>query len=119
MRRISAKASPSPFNSIELAPLGITVNNICPGAIETPINKDMLSDPKKVEPLLAQIPRKVKFRDHTKFYLNICSELEQWRMWPMLQCSWLPRNQIMLLAQVTLWMVASLFITRKDTNLPH
>jgi glucose 1-dehydrogenase len=42
--------------AIELAPLGITVNNIAPGAIETPINKKLLSDPKLLEPLLGNIP---------------------------------------------------------------
>lgn len=42
--------------AIELAPLGITVNNIAPGAIETPINKKLLSDPKLLDPLLANIP---------------------------------------------------------------
>lgn len=42
--------------SIELAPLGITVNNIAPGAIETPINRKLLSDPKLLHPLLENIP---------------------------------------------------------------
>ena len=42
--------------AIELAPLGITVNNVAPGAIETPINKKLLNDPKLLEPLLANIP---------------------------------------------------------------
>ena len=42
--------------SIELAPLGITINNIAPGAIETPINKKLLNDPKLLNPLLANIP---------------------------------------------------------------
>ncbi len=42
--------------AIELAPLGITVNNIAPGAIETPINKKLLADPKLLDPLLANIP---------------------------------------------------------------
>jgi glucose 1-dehydrogenase len=42
--------------SIELAPLGITVNNVAPGAIETPINAKLLSDPKLLEPLLNNIP---------------------------------------------------------------
>ena len=42
--------------AIELAPLGITVNNIAPGAIETAINKKLLNDPKLLEPLLANIP---------------------------------------------------------------
>src|SRR5580704_8165016 len=42
--------------AIELAPLGITVNNIAPGAIETPINHKLLNDPKLLNPLLANIP---------------------------------------------------------------
>ena len=42
--------------AIELAPLGITVNNIAPGAIETPINQKLLSDPKLLNPLLVNIP---------------------------------------------------------------
>jgi glucose 1-dehydrogenase len=42
--------------SIELAPLGITINNIAPGAIETPINKNLLNDPAKLKPLLENIP---------------------------------------------------------------
>jgi len=42
--------------SIELAPLGITINNIAPGAIETPINKNLLNDPVKLKGLLENIP---------------------------------------------------------------
>jgi glucose 1-dehydrogenase len=42
--------------SIELAPLGITINNIAPGAIETPINTKLLNDPAKLNALLANIP---------------------------------------------------------------
>ena len=42
--------------SIELAPLGITINSIAPGAIETPINKNLLNDPAKLKPLLENIP---------------------------------------------------------------
>src|ERR1700720_2610814 len=42
--------------SIELAPLGITINNIAPGAIETPINKNLLNDPVKLKALLENIP---------------------------------------------------------------
>jgi glucose 1-dehydrogenase len=42
--------------SIELAPLGITINNIAPGAIETPINTKLLNDPAKLSALLANIP---------------------------------------------------------------
>jgi glucose 1-dehydrogenase len=44
--------------SIELAPLGITINNIAPGAIETPINKKLLNDPVKLKALLDNIPLK-------------------------------------------------------------
>jgi glucose 1-dehydrogenase len=42
--------------SIELAPLGITINNVAPGAIETPINAKLLHDPNLLNPLLANIP---------------------------------------------------------------
>jgi glucose 1-dehydrogenase len=42
--------------SIELAPFGITVNNIAPGAIETPINTALLNDPVKLKALLENIP---------------------------------------------------------------
>ena len=42
--------------SIELAPLGITINSIAPGAIETPINKNLLNDPSKLNALLQNIP---------------------------------------------------------------
>jgi glucose 1-dehydrogenase len=44
--------------AVELAPFGITVNNIAPGAIETPINKALLNDPAKLKPLLENIPLK-------------------------------------------------------------
>ena len=44
--------------SIELAPLGITVNNVAPGAIETPINTALLHDPAKLNELLGNIPLK-------------------------------------------------------------
>jgi len=44
--------------SIELAPLGITINSIAPGAIETPINKTLLNDPTKLNALLQNIPLK-------------------------------------------------------------
>lgn len=40
----------------ELAPHKITVNNIGPGAIATPINKGTLADPEKVKALNAGIP---------------------------------------------------------------
>ena len=44
--------------SIELAPLGITINSIAPGAIETPINSKLLNDPAKLSALLENIPLK-------------------------------------------------------------
>jgi glucose 1-dehydrogenase len=44
--------------SIELAPLGITINNIAPGAIETPINTKLLNDPVKLTALLGNISLK-------------------------------------------------------------
>lgn len=42
--------------SVELGPLGININNIAPGAIETPINTKLLNDPQKLGALLGQIP---------------------------------------------------------------
>jgi glucose 1-dehydrogenase len=42
--------------AIELAPLGITVNNVAPGAIETPINSKLLNDPPTLRNLLKNIP---------------------------------------------------------------
>jgi len=44
--------------SVELAPLGITINSIAPGAIETPINKNLLNDPVKLKSVLENIPLK-------------------------------------------------------------
>jgi glucose 1-dehydrogenase len=42
--------------AVELGPLGITVNNVAPGAIITPINKALLEDKSKLDPLLRNIP---------------------------------------------------------------
>ena len=42
--------------SVELGPLGITVNNIAPGAIRTPINTKLMADKAQLDALLANIP---------------------------------------------------------------
>jgi glucose 1-dehydrogenase len=42
--------------AVELGPKQITVNNIAPGAIITPINKSLLDDKPKLNSLLANIP---------------------------------------------------------------
>ena len=42
--------------AVELGPLGININNIAPGAIETPINTKLMSDPQLLASLTQQIP---------------------------------------------------------------
>lgn len=42
--------------AIELAPLGITVNNVAPGAVKTPINAQLMAQPALLKALLANIP---------------------------------------------------------------
>ena len=42
--------------SVELAPYGITINNVAPGAIETPINTNLLNNPAQLGALLKNIP---------------------------------------------------------------
>jgi len=42
--------------AVELGPLGITINNVAPGAIATPINKSLLEDKPKLNALLNNIP---------------------------------------------------------------
>ncbi|MEB3292889.1 MAG: glucose 1-dehydrogenase [Synechococcales bacterium] len=42
--------------AIELGAFGITINNVAPGAIETPINTKLLNDPHKLSALLNNIP---------------------------------------------------------------
>ncbi len=42
--------------AVELGPLGITVNNIAPGAIATPMNTALLEDKPKLDALLEKIP---------------------------------------------------------------
>jgi glucose 1-dehydrogenase len=42
--------------AVELGPVGVTINSIAPGAIETPINTALLNDPVKLRSLVGQIP---------------------------------------------------------------
>ncbi|NJM67245.1 MAG: glucose 1-dehydrogenase [Acaryochloris sp. RU_4_1] len=42
--------------AVELGTLGITINNVAPGAVETPINTKLLNDPQKLGALLGNIP---------------------------------------------------------------
>ncbi len=44
--------------AVELGQFGVNVNNIAPGAIETPINRNLLNNPMKLDYLLGQIPLK-------------------------------------------------------------
>ncbi len=41
---------------VELGPLGITVNNVAPGAVKTPINAALMQDEQKMEHLRQNIP---------------------------------------------------------------
>lgn len=62
--------------SIELAPFGITINSIAPGAIETPINKNLLNDPAKLKSVIGNIPlaRLGKPEDVAAFAAFLASE---------------------------------------------
>lgn len=62
--------------AIELAPYGITINNVAPGAIKTPINTKLLNDPEKLNALLGNIPlrRLGKPRDVSGLVAFLCSE---------------------------------------------
>lgn len=42
--------------AVELAPHGITVNNVAPGAIETPMDAPLERDPAQMNALLSEIP---------------------------------------------------------------
>ncbi len=42
--------------AVELGPLGITINNVAPGAIATPINANLLNDPEELKKVTQNIP---------------------------------------------------------------
>ncbi|VVE11482.1 sugar dehydrogenase [Pandoraea morbifera] len=42
--------------AIELAPLGIAINNVAPGAVGTPINRNLLANKAQLDALVANIP---------------------------------------------------------------
>lgn len=42
--------------AVELAQYGITVNDVCPGAVDTPIDASVKRDPQKMNDLLSEIP---------------------------------------------------------------
>ena len=50
--------------ALELAPHGITVNNIAPGAIDTPMDAPLKKDPGKMHALLAEIPLRRMGKPH-------------------------------------------------------
>ncbi|MBW4661708.1 MAG: glucose 1-dehydrogenase [Drouetiella hepatica Uher 2000/2452] len=42
--------------AVELGSLGITINNVAPGAIETPINQELLNNPDQLNTVIKNIP---------------------------------------------------------------
>ncbi len=62
--------------AVELGPLGITVNNVAPGAVITPINKALLADRPKLNALIANIPlgRMGTVEDVASMVAFLCSD---------------------------------------------
>lgn len=60
----------------QLAPFGVTVNNVAPGAIDTPRNADVCSDPEKLARVVERIPcgRFGTPEDIAPAVLLLCSE---------------------------------------------
>ena len=42
--------------AVELGPMGITINNVAPGAIATPINQELLNNPEQLKKVTQNIP---------------------------------------------------------------
>ena len=61
--------------AVELAPHDITVNNIAPGAVDTPKDAPLEEDANRMQQLLSEIP------------LRRMASPKRWRNWP---CTWLP-----------------------------
>lgn len=61
---------------LELAPHHITVNNIGPGAVHTPIDRDVEADPEKMTALLNEIPlrRMARAEEVAKLALYLASD---------------------------------------------
>jgi glucose 1-dehydrogenase len=62
--------------AVELGPLGITVNNVAPGAVITPINNALLADKPKLNALIANIPlgRMGTIEDIASMVAFLCSD---------------------------------------------
>ena len=62
--------------AVELGPLGITVNNVAPGAVITPINNALLADKPKLNALIANIPlgRMGTVEDVASMVAFLCSD---------------------------------------------
>ncbi len=50
--------------AVELAPFGITVNNVCPGAVDTPMDRNVKENPHAYEALIEEIPLRRMAQPH-------------------------------------------------------